>query len=49
LAIAPAYTNAQEGWGFLEYLCSVDLAVPGLASDIANDKAALAQLGAAPR
>ena len=46
---APAYTNAQEAWAFLEYLCTVDLAVPELAADVANDKAALEQLGATHR
>jgi hypothetical protein len=43
---APAYTNAQEARAFLEYLSSVDLAVPNLATDVANDKAALEQLAA---
>jgi hypothetical protein len=44
---APAYTNAQEARAFLNYLCTVDLTLPGLADDIANDKAALIQPGAA--
>ena len=45
----PAYTNAQEASGFLAYLCSVDPAVPGLAADVAEDKAALEQLAATRR
>jgi uncharacterized protein (UPF0276 family) len=46
---APAYTNAQEAWGFLEFLCTVDVAVPGLAADVAHDKAGLELLVAAQR
>jgi uncharacterized protein (UPF0276 family) len=46
---APAYTNAQEARAFLEYLSSVDLAVPNLATDVASDKAALEQLVALRR
>jgi len=46
---APAYTNAQEAWAFLEYLRTVDLAVPGLAADVANDKQSLERLGVTRR
>ncbi len=44
---APAFTNAEEARAFLDYMCGVDLALPGLGADVANDRVALDRLGTA--
>jgi uncharacterized protein (UPF0276 family) len=44
---APAYTNAEEARAFLEYLSTVEIAVPGLGADVARDRMALDQIGMA--
>jgi uncharacterized protein (UPF0276 family) len=44
---APAYTTAEEGRTFLDFLSVADVLLPGLHADIAGDRNALTQLAAA--
>jgi uncharacterized protein (UPF0276 family) len=39
----PAYSIIEDAWAFLDFVCSVDLAMPGLSADIASDRALLVQ------
>jgi hypothetical protein len=39
----PAYSSLEDGWAFLDFVCSADLTLPGLDSDIAGDRALLVQ------
>jgi hypothetical protein len=44
---APAFTNAQEGRAFLDFISTSDIALAGLDADVAGDRAMLRQLGRA--